>query len=310
MTTDDPFEVVALRLHALPTSEFVSARDAEVRSLRAAGDADVAARVKALRRPSAAAGLVNALVRDDARLVEELREVGRRLRVAQRTADATELRALDRERRALVSRCVDAAADLAKRSGQPATAATLREVEQTCWAALVDAGAFATVAAGALRRSLAPNGFGPVDLDDASAVAVDIEDDPVAPRRRSSRRRSTRSEAATDPPAAKRDAESARALDAACHELSEAEAALGAAEDDERRAADRSTAAGDDVETLKRELADLRRQLTRTEASLRDAARADREGAKALQAAQRSRREAARAVEVARGRVAGLDDGS
>ena len=310
MTTDDPFEVMALRLHGLPTSEFVSARDGEVRSLRAAGDVDLAARVKALRRPSAAAGLLNALVRDDARLVEELREVGRRLRVAQRTADAAELRALDRERRALVSKCVDAAADLAKRSGQPPTAATLREVEQTCWAALVDAAAFATVAEGALRRSLAPNGFGLVDLDDASAVAVDVEDDPVAPRRRSAHRRSPRSEAAIDPPAAKRDAESARALDAARHELSEAEAALGAAEDDERRAADRSTAAGDDVETLKHELADLRRQLTRTEASLRDAARADREGAKALQAAQRSRREATRAVEVARGRVAGLDDGS
>ncbi|KAA1374786.1 hypothetical protein [Aeromicrobium fastidiosum] len=55
MTSDYPFEAVALRLNALPTSEFVGARDAEVRSLRAAGDVDVAARVKALRRPSAAA---------------------------------------------------------------------------------------------------------------------------------------------------------------------------------------------------------------------------------------------------------------
>ena len=309
MTTHDPFEAVALRLHALPTTEFVSARDDEARSLRATGEVDAAARVKALRRPSAAAGLVNALVRDDTSLVEELRQVGRRLRPAQQTADPAELRALDRERRALVSRCVDAAADLARRSGQSATAATLREIEQTFWAALVDAGAFAAVAAGALRRSLAPNGFGPVDLDDASAVAVDVEADPVASRRPAARRRDSRDEAVTDPPAARRDAESARALGAARHVLEEAEAALSAAEDAERQAAERATAAGEEVETLKRELADLRRQLTSTEAALREAARADRAGTTAQQAAQRSRREAARAVEAARGRVAGLDDG-
>ena len=54
---------IADRLYALPTEEFTRARNQAERELRKAGEREQADRVKALRKPTAAAGAANRLVR-------------------------------------------------------------------------------------------------------------------------------------------------------------------------------------------------------------------------------------------------------
>lgn len=74
---------IADRLYALPPEEFTRARSQAERDLRAAGERERADRVKALRKPTAAAGAVNRLVRGHRVQVEAFLEVAARLRDAQ-----------------------------------------------------------------------------------------------------------------------------------------------------------------------------------------------------------------------------------
>ena len=71
------------RLYALTLEEFTPARDALAARLRSAGDAQEAARVKALRKPTTPAWGVNQLARRQRELIEQLIEGFDRLRSAQ-----------------------------------------------------------------------------------------------------------------------------------------------------------------------------------------------------------------------------------
>ena len=74
---------IADRLYGLPPEEFTQARNQAERELRAAGEREQAERVKALRKPTAAAGAVNWLVRSHRSQVEAFLEAAARLRDAQ-----------------------------------------------------------------------------------------------------------------------------------------------------------------------------------------------------------------------------------
>jgi hypothetical protein len=71
------------RLYALPPEDFTTARNAAERELRHAGEREQADRVKALRKPSAAAGAVNRLVRSHRGQVEAFLDAAAKLRDAQ-----------------------------------------------------------------------------------------------------------------------------------------------------------------------------------------------------------------------------------
>lgn len=68
------------RLYGLPPEEFTPARDEAERELRRAGRWEQADPVEALRKPSAAAGAVNRLVRGHRPQVEAILEAAARLR--------------------------------------------------------------------------------------------------------------------------------------------------------------------------------------------------------------------------------------
>ena len=74
---------IADRLYALPPEEFTAARNQAERELRQAGEREQADRVKALRKPSAAAGAVNRLVRSHRDQVEAFLDAAAKLRDAQ-----------------------------------------------------------------------------------------------------------------------------------------------------------------------------------------------------------------------------------
>ncbi len=144
-------------LYALPPEEFTAARDALAKQDKT---------VKALRRPTVAAWVVNTLVRQDAPLLEQLLAVGEELAQAQSSRDAAALRTLGDQRRQLVAAVTVRAVQVA---GREVTAAVRDEVAATLEAALADPASAEAVRSGRLVRSLSFAGFGGVDLEGAVA---------------------------------------------------------------------------------------------------------------------------------------------
>ena len=164
----DPLLEVADALYALPLADFTPARDARVRELK--GDRELSARVKALRKPSVAAWVVNLLVRREAAQVDQVLSVGAALREAQANLDGEELRALTRQRRQLTAAVTAQARALAADAGHRVTESVAEQVEATLTAAMLDAGAAAAVRSGLLVGALAATGVEAVDVGSALAV--------------------------------------------------------------------------------------------------------------------------------------------
>jgi hypothetical protein len=153
-------------LYALPPEQFTAARDEAARQAKADGDPDAAKALKALRRPSVAAWLVNRLAADQADLLEQLLALGPALAQAQAGGHVDQLRALGQQRRQLVEAVADAAVGV---SGRGVGTAVRDEVVGTLEAALADPASGQAVRSGRLVRALSYAGFGGVDLADAVA---------------------------------------------------------------------------------------------------------------------------------------------
>jgi hypothetical protein len=171
-------------LFGLPPEEFVATRDELARRLRREGDAEAAARVKALRRPPLSAWAVNRLARERAAALDRLLSAGERLRAAHQEAVAGEgaakLRAAAKAEREAVAGLVETAMELLREAGHPATDATRDRVAATLHAAAASPEAADLVRHGRLTADLAPSGFGAV-ADDGLAAPAAAE--PRPPRR-------------------------------------------------------------------------------------------------------------------------------
>ncbi|WGX94692.1 hypothetical protein [Nocardioides sp. L-11A] len=161
---------IADELYALPLAEFTPARDARARELKGT---PLAAQVKALRKPSTAAWVVDLLVRREAAQVDQVLSVGAALREAQEAMSAGELRALTRQRRQVTAAVTTQARRIAAEEGLRVTEAVAEQVEATLTAAMVDAECGRAVRSGLLVSALRTTGLEPMDADDlAGAVAV------------------------------------------------------------------------------------------------------------------------------------------
>jgi hypothetical protein len=134
---------IADRLYALPLEEFTQARNDAATELREAGRGDEADQIKALRKPTAAAGAVNRLVREHRDQVEEYLVAAGALRDAQ-FAGKGDVAAATKHERETLERLLRLA------SG---------EVRQTLQAAAVDDAAAEELRRGRLARELEPRGF-------------------------------------------------------------------------------------------------------------------------------------------------------
>ncbi|WOI61039.1 hypothetical protein [Streptomyces fradiae] len=153
-------ESVADELYGLRPSEFTALRERRAAEARTAGDRALADRVKALRRPTAAAWASNLLVRarpDDARSLVAL---GEALRRAHRDLDGARLRELGRQQHVLVAALAREAQRLTAEAGERIGDSARGQVEATLLAALADPDAAGEWVAGHLSRALdAPVGF-------------------------------------------------------------------------------------------------------------------------------------------------------
>jgi hypothetical protein len=170
-------------LFGLPPEDFVAARDDLARRLKREGDAEAAARVKALRRPPLSAWAVNRLAREQAAALDRLLSAGQRLRAAHQAAmageGAAELRAAAKAEREVVAGLVETVLELLREAGHPTTDATRDRVAATLHAAAASPEAADLVRHGRLTADLAPSGFGAVDDGLAAPAAAG----PRPPRR-------------------------------------------------------------------------------------------------------------------------------
>jgi hypothetical protein len=168
---EDRLREVAEELYGLRPEEFTGARTAAEKEARGAGDRELAAAVKALRRPAVAAWVVNLLGRRNAELLTQVVSLGDSLRQAQAQLQGDELRELTRQRRRLVAAVTAEARSLAESQGQRLSDAVVRQVEETLQAAMADPRAAEAVLSGLLAQPLSSTG---VESLTGEALAVPL----------------------------------------------------------------------------------------------------------------------------------------
>ena len=168
-------DAAADELYAVLPAGFIAARDARAKAARSDGDEALYAQVKALRRPSAAAWLVNLLARSDEGF-DAFSDLSHRLRDAQTNLDAPTMKELGQERTRVIAEMVERAVFLAKEADpQFRDTGTVRDqVTSTLTAAVADPTAEAAVMSGRLVSPLSYAGFGEVDLTDAVATPLHV----------------------------------------------------------------------------------------------------------------------------------------
>lgn len=159
-------------LYGLPLDRFTAARNDLASRLKKAHQAESAAAVQALRKPSVVVWTANRLARTRPELVAELVDAGGRLREVQQRSLAGDgagavTEAAARERHAIDALIADAAA----------TASTRDRLSQTLHAAAVDPEAAALLVQGRLTDELDAVGFGPLSPVPRAAVQAPKADD-------------------------------------------------------------------------------------------------------------------------------------
>jgi len=156
MATDAEARTRAASLYASAPEDFIAGRNALADELRAAGEDDLAAAVKKLRKPSVVAWAVDVAARGNPEDVTALLRAGDELRRAQRAAISgggqTELRAAAQARRGIIATLTDAATSaLGPRAGPHRDA-----IASTFEAASVDPDLGSRLREGTLDKEAAP----------------------------------------------------------------------------------------------------------------------------------------------------------
>jgi len=284
MSAASSLSEIAAELYTQPLGDFIAARNA-----RAADTADkaLATGIRALRKPSVAAWVVNVFASERASQLSEALQLAAELREAQEDLDAKALAQLGRDRRALTARLAAAAADLAESRGERVTPSTRDAVQQTISAAFFDPDAAAAVASGRLVRELEPTGTFADAMD--TIVGGGIPSAPLAPSAPPDELKARR---------ARRDAERA---------VREAEQAHERAARDAAKAERVAEEAADRADDLTSRVADLEKELDRAR---REAKHADTDAADARERraeASRAADEAEEALTAARSALDALD---
>lgn len=248
-------ESVADELYGLAWGEFVAVRTERAAEAKAAGDKDLAASIRALRKPTRAAWLVNQFARSQPERLGKLRELGDALRQAHAELSGDDLRALSRQRLELVRALTDQVRQLPDAAVSDAIA---QEVAQTLEAALGDPESARAVLAGRLTTSLQPGDVFSGDwLPAQPATGLDL-------RRKTEERAGQRRQAEEAARQKREQLDTARdAAKQARHARDEARKRLRAAEKEEVKARERT-------ETARAALVEAEREVAQAESVVAD----------------------------------------
>jgi len=227
-------------LYALPRAEFVGARNALARRLRAAGETEAAARVARLRKPSAPVWAIDRLARSDPAGIDRLLDATDRLRATQLGRAGTEdVGAVSAAQRAALEALVERAVALLRGGEGAGSPDTRARIAATLLGAAADPRRRADLRRGRLDRELAAPGF--EVFAGSRPAAVPGPAPPVAGRAAERRRAAAaRRRAARE---AVRAQAAVRAARAEARRLARRAATLAAGAEHARRAADQAAAA-------------------------------------------------------------------
>lgn len=252
-------------LYGLPLDAFTPRRDALVKELRGL-DRDAAAWVKGLKKPSAAAWLVNQLARTQRSEARRVLESSDALRDAQERilagkGAATELGKASEEHAGAMTALLAKAPGLLDSKGGSPSAATLERAADTLRSIPLDEEARAGFAAGRLTREHQASGLGFLAGGEPAA--------PAAPSKRGSAKRQPPADAQRQRKAQAREAlKEARSRHRAQEkQVAELERALGQAEREAESARRRLEKAADALERARAKKADTEAQVEEAEAA-------------------------------------------
>ena len=157
-------DTVVNELYGLLPEDFAATRNTRAGEAQSAGDRDLAAAIRQLRRPTTSAWLANLLVRERPVEIAALLGLGTALLKAQSDLAGTEMRRLSQRRQDVVAPLSDAARQLARDRGREVSESTIRELEETLDAAVADSVARAALASGHLASALRYSGLGSAEL--------------------------------------------------------------------------------------------------------------------------------------------------
>ena len=135
---------------------------------RSGGDRDGAKLIAEMRKPTAAAHLVNLLAQADDSSLGELVELGASIRTAMAKGDDREMRSLLQGRAAALAKTVAQARKVARANGESVSGAVGDQIVQTLRAAMASDEAAAAVRAGTLTDALDEPGFGGFSIESAA----------------------------------------------------------------------------------------------------------------------------------------------
>ena len=266
------------RLYALSLEEFTAARGALAARLRSAGDAQEAAHVKALRKPTTPAWAVNQLSRRQRELIEQLIAGSERMRRAQQEllqgGPAQEVWEATLAEREVLARLSHEAERILAGANYGVTRGMLDRISDTLAAAAADVSGRTLLRRGILTNEMRRAGFG--DILGAPAEAPSRERAPAKPAKTAKTAKTATSTAPSGKQRLEADREAARLA-------RDAERADAEAERLDRAA----SKAEEEANALRRRLAGAEK----------GASRARAEATAARKAAAAARREADRAAE-------------
>ena len=278
-------------LYGLAPADFTGRRDQLSAETKKAGDRDLAAAIKALRRPSAAAFAVNLMARTRGDRIDALIDLGGQMKAAQDALSGDELRALGRQRSLLIHAVTQEVRSVANDAGHPVSDAVAREIETTLEAAFADAWAGQAVRQGRLVRALERSGLGPVELEGAVAGTPSAPSETARPRT-----------AKAVAKVAEASAAAAEAADRADRRAAETAEQLAAAVADHEAAVRRR----EEAETAARQLEE---ELRRARSAADEAVDAETQSRRARREAEQVHEEAAGAAQRARATADALRPG-
>lgn len=276
-------------LYAAEPEEFVAARNALAKQLKAAGDKDTAAEVARLRRPPVSAWALNQVARSRPDEIEALMTAAADLAGALADPAGADLRAIQRAFRSAIEAVVRTTLDVVSSSGRNPSPGLQQAIQATLQAAAVDDGIALALRSGVLAEDEPAPGFLFVESDEASPArpatkpATNAAAPAGSPKKAAIGRRTRPTRAAADPAPAETTPGTTRVKAGASAEAKAERAAERAAqrEADRSAAKERARLEAEEREAERRRrarLAELRSDAKRLEK------RADRLEAVAIQA--------------------------
>ena len=306
---------MADELYEVAPEDFVELRKTRQDEAKAEGDKALAKEIGALPKPSAAAWVCNLLVRGHRAEIEGLVELGDLLREAQENLAGDQLRALDVQRRQLVTALTRQARGRAAARQHPVSTGVATQVEETLRAAMADPDAGRALLTGRLTSPMSYSGLGTtVSKPDLRLVQparkpVRSEKPVRAPAATKQEGESAADRRAREQEERRRAAEEKRFRELAQARAAEEEAAAVADEaaavlEEQRQRTEELAARRSELQARVDELAD---QLAEAEREVADAAAALKREERRRAAAEREAADAAEARDRAAAHVASLD---